>query len=106
MITNSPCVIPSPPTSRAFSLVRKVQGRLPAAGEASMGLQRMGKSSPVPQPASGPKQKCPFHIPEGKSYCLIGDCMFDLDSNCPIFVKHLKIVARAKAHKNGHHEVK
>lgn len=57
LVNLSPCVIPSPPMSGAFSLVRKVQGRLPAAGEASMGLQCMGKSSPVPQPASSTKQK-------------------------------------------------
>lgn len=53
----SPCKASSSPQRKdAFSLVR-TQGRLPAAGVASTGLQRMGKSSPVPQPASSTKQK-------------------------------------------------
>ena len=34
---------------------------------------------------------CPFHNPGKEAYCLIGDCLYNTDIECPIFLKYIEI---------------
>ncbi len=73
MKNNSPCVFPPPNEGNAFSLVRKVQGQLSGAGEASLDAGTKSSADTTRPPASPTKQKKVKKIAHGAELHAQGD---------------------------------